>query len=238
VRILPIRATAAVWAALATVLACQGLRPDSAAPPCPPLVQRFLDSTGQAIVSYHAVRRLYAQARGGSMKATMTAETSLDPEHGFRFQVLAEDGSGLIRTKVFHPALEAEQAMRTDSAEQAKGAIDPRNYDFTVGPSGEDGLIGIAIEPKRSDKLLIRGHIFVSEADGDLVRIEGELVKRPSFWTRRVDVVRRYTRMLGVRVPIVLESTAKILLAGTSTFSMTYDYEEINGVPLKGGRRP
>jgi hypothetical protein len=61
------------------------------------------------------------------------------------------------------------------------------------------------------------------------------LVKRPSFWTRRVQIVRDYGRIGGVRVPLATGSTADILFAGQSTFSMTYEYESINGVPVEAG---
>ena len=83
--------------------------------------------------------------------------------------------------------------------------------------------------PRRKDVLLIHGSIFVDSGDADLLRVEGRLSKTPSFWTRRVEVIRRYQRINGVRVPISIESVAQVLLAGRSTFQMTYEYETING---------
>jgi hypothetical protein len=47
-----------------------------------------------------------------------------------------------------------------------------------------------------------------------------------------VDVLRRYARIAGVRVPVVVESTASVKLAGQSTFRMNYTYETINGVKI------
>ena len=35
-----------------------------------------------------------------------------------------------------------------------------------------------------------------------------------------------------MRVPIATGSTADVLFAGQSTFSMTYEYESINDVPV------
>lgn len=69
----------------------------------------------------------------------------------------------------------------------------------------------------------------MNEADRDLVRVEGRLAKAPSFWTRRVDVVRTYGRVGGYRVPIETTSVASVLMAGESSFSMRYTYERING---------
>ena len=89
----------------------------------------------------------------------------------------------------------------------------------------------IDIRPRRNDTLLIDGSILLTEEQSDLVRIEGRLVKRPSFWTRRVHVVRQYARVGGVRVPVSMESTADVLIVGRSTFSMRYEYQTINASP-------
>ena len=78
--------------------------------------------------------------------------------------------------------------------------------------------------------MLLDGRVFLTESGADLARVEGYLVKRPSFWTREVHVVRRYERIRGIRVPVSMQSTARVLVAGRSTFSMTYEYESINGV--------
>jgi hypothetical protein len=59
--------------------------------------------------------------------------------------------------------------------------------------------------------------------------MEGRLSKPPSFWTRRVEIVRWYRRIAGVRMPVALESAANVRIAGESTFRMTYEYESING---------
>jgi hypothetical protein len=93
-------------------------------------------------------------------------------------------------------------------------------------------LLRVAIHPKRKDTMLIEGSILLTNDLADLVRIEGLLVKRPSFWTRRVEIVRRYSRISGVRVPVAMGSTADVLFAGQSSFSMEYDYESINGETL------
>ena len=70
---------------------------------------------------------------------------------------------------------------------------------------------------------------MIESDSADLIRVEGELSQRPSFWTRRVHVVREYDRVGGVHVPISMKSTADVLIVGSSSFSMTYRYSEING---------
>ena len=193
------------------------------------LVDRFLTNAGPPLTSYRAFRTLEADARGGHTHARLTAWTTLDPIQGFQYAVVEETGSGIVRQKVLHAALEAERAIRL-SGELDKGSLTPSNYDFSAGRGAEDGLIRVDIHPKRHDTMLIEGCILLTEADGDLARVEGFLIKRPSFWTREVQVVRKYQRIDGIRVPISMQSTARVLIAGRSTFSMTYEYASINGV--------
>ena len=194
-------------------------------------VTRFLASDTEPLSRYSAVRHLQAVARGGRMTASMTVRTTLDPDRGFEYTVLSESGSGLIHRKVFRPALEAERQARAP-AEAARGALTQANYEFVAGGLTGDGLVRIEIRPRRADRLLVQGSILVTQDSADLVSIEGLLVKRPSFWTRRVEVMRRYDRLGGVRVPVAMLSTADVLIAGRSTFAMTYEYESINDQPV------
>lgn len=213
-------------AMIAGVLLAAPQEPDAIEAPIS-IVDRFLSSEPAPLTSYRALRHLHATSRGGKMTASMTAMTSLDPAEGFTFVVLESSGSGLIKNRVFLPALEAEREAKTPAA-RARGALSMANYDFLDKGPAEDGLMQIGIRPKRKDTLLIDGSIAVTP-EADLVRVEGRLVKRPSFWTRKVEVIRRYERLVGVRVPVEMRSNADVLIGGKSTFVMTYSYQSING---------
>ena len=115
------------------------------------------------------------------------------------------------------------------SGEPDHAAFTPENYVFEDRGEQRDGLVGLSVRPRRKDLLLVEGSIFLRPEDGELVRIEGRLSKPPSFWTRRVEIVRRYQRFAGVRMPVALESVATVLIAGRSTFRMSYEYETVNG---------
>lgn len=174
--------------------------------------------------SYRA--RRFLQARNARFKTSgwLEAETSFGPS-GFSYDVLSEGGSSTIIGKVLRPALEAErQALGNTAA----AALTDANYSFT-----DDGFVNgwarIRMVPRRHDRLLVDGWLFVVPDSGDLVELQGRLVKSPSFWVSRVGIVRRYARIAGIRVPVSTESTAAVRFAGESTFSMHYVYEMING---------
>jgi hypothetical protein len=209
-----------VACAVANVHALQNTQPGA--------VQRFLARVEEPPVEYRALRRLEADNPKFKQSAWMVAWTEYDHPNGLRYEVVAEGGSGYIRSKVLRAALDGEQKIWANHEPQ-KASFTRENYVFGDGPDASDGLASIDVKPKRKDVLLVEGAIFVQPADGELTRIEGKLSKTPSFWTRRVDVIRKYERKAGVRVPISIESVAHVLIAGRSTFKMTYEYQTING---------
>ena len=194
----------------------------------PTVLQRFLARGEEPPVEYRALRRLEAENPKFKQSAWMVTWTEYDHVNGLRYEVVDEGGSGYIRSKVLRAALEGEQKIWANHEPQ-NASFTSENYLFDAAPDAPDGLASIAVKPKRKDVLLVEGAIFVQPGDGELTRIEGKLSKTPSFWTRRVDVVRKYERKAGVRVPISIESVASVLIAGRSTFKMTYEYQTING---------
>src|SRR5262249_7923308 len=191
------------------------------------VLQRFLAHADGPPITYRALRRL--EAKNGHFHAAgwMEAWTEFDPVNGFRYEIVGEGGSGYIGGKVLKAALEGEKKMWA-SKEPDRAALTHENYEFKDGGSSVEGLEWLGIKPRRKDVLLVEGAIFVEPQDGELTRIEGKLSKAPSMWTRRVEIIRRYERIAGVRVPVSIESTAHVLIAGLSTFRMTYEYETIN----------
>ena len=194
----------------------------------PTVLQRFLARGEEPPVEYRALRRLQAENPKFKQSAWMVVWTEYDHVNGFRYQIVDEGGSAYIRLKVLRAALEGEQRIWANREPQ-NASFTHDNYLFDAGATAPDGLASLGVRPKRKDVLLVEGAIFVQPSDGELARIEGKLSKSPSFWTRRVDVVRRYERKGGVRVPVSIESVAHVLIAGRSTFKMTYEYQTING---------
>jgi hypothetical protein len=218
------------------VVACAVANVHANQPAHPTVVQRFLARAEEPPVEYRALRRLEAQNPKFKQSAWMIAWTEYDHVNGFRYEIVDEGGSTYIRSKVLRAALEGERKIWANREPQ-KASFTHDNYEFADGAAAADGLASVGVTPKRKDVLLVEGAVYVQPADGELTRIEGKLSKTPSFWTRRVDVVRRYERKAGVRVPIEIDSVAHVLVAGRSTFRMTYEYETINGQHVGDPRR-
>ncbi len=218
-------------AALTIILAALAVMPAAAnvAQHTTTLLDRFLAPDDQPLVSYRAYRHLSASTRGGKMSASIEAWTSLDPQRGFTYEITKTDGSGLIQTRVLRKALEAEQDAVESAASKEQSALTPSNYEFLDISPLTDRLVRVNVRPRRNHVMLINGQLVIESDSADLVRVDGELSKRPSFWTRRVHVVREYERIAGVHVPVRMTSDADVLIVGKSSFAMDYKYAEING---------
>lgn len=228
--------TLAVVAAAAAVLTVPA-RTDGAGGAAEFALARFLQPASRPLHTYRALRHLSGQTDDGGMRATMTVWTELLGNGQFRYQVVNEAGSDNTRNRVFRAVLETERKS-VASGECDMGDLTTSNYLFAPGGAADHGLARIDMTPRRPHPMRIVGALFVRPEDGELVRVEGQLSKRPSFWTRRIDVVHRYTTLAGVRVPSSVEATAQVLIVGKYSFAMQWDYETVNGMRVgsPGGR--
>ena len=214
-------------------LSVQGLSgaPTPAVPTSPSehlAVERFLADVERPPVSYKARRRLEASSAKLNESAWMEAVTEFDPVAGFTYSIVAQGGSERIRRRVLKAVLDAERETAT-TVEWRKANLSRQNYEFDFGGHAGDGMLKMQLTPRRRDARLVLGSALLTATSGNLVRVEGRLSKSPSFWVRWVDVSRSYSAIGGAMMPVAIESTADVRIAGMSTFSMTYDYDMVDG---------
>lgn len=205
-----------------------------ASPDLPPpsadqgIVDQFLAEGEKPPVRYRALRRLEAASPKLNESAWIEAVTQYDPVAGFQYAIAARGGSERIVRRVLAPVLEKEREQSSRD-EWRKSTLSRANYDFGVGGRTPDGLLKMQLIPRRRDSRLVLGSALLTTTSADLVRVDGRLSKSPSFWVKWVDVSRTYAPIGGSMMPIAVESTADVRIAGISTFSMTYDYEMVDG---------
>jgi len=201
-------------------------------------LEQFLGREEPGLRSYRARRYLRAENKRFHARGDLEAITELTQDGTFHYQIISESGSRDVRDRVLRPVLRDEAALWR-RGDHRRNALTPENYAFEPGPNAPTvDEVRVVIKPRRRDVLLVDGALFLSAGDGDLRRVEGRLSKNPSFWTNRVDVVRRYARVGGIRVPFATEAVAHVKLAGRSEFAMTYEYESINGRPVVTANDP
>jgi hypothetical protein len=140
------------------------------------------------------------------------------------FKVLSQSGSSFVHGRVIKPLMESEAEAAGRQREES--AITPANYTFEL--LGEEGAEGhhcylVQATPKRTDKFLFKGKIWIHATEFAIVKIAGQPVKNPSFMIKRVDFVRRYQKVGEFWFPFKDESVTQVRLAGTNVLTVDYD---------------
>ena len=160
-------------------------------------------------------------------RATMTVAIFGDPDGTKHFQVVSEEGWKGANKHVFHKMLESESDSSIPGI-RPKTRIVPENYEFSlVGSEIIAGRPAYVIEatPKRSDRYLFRGRIWVDAEDYALVRVEGQPAKNPSFWIHSVHFVQEYHKTGPFWFPASTTSVTDARIFGPTLVSIRYfDY--------------
>ena len=117
-----------------------------------------------------ATRRL--EARNGSREGWLEATTEYSRSGGFRYQITSEGGSSPIRTRVLKAVLDGEQNVIA-LGEAARAALAPNNYAFQPNGVDAEGLANVLLSPKRKERALLSGVMFLRPDEGELVRLQG-----------------------------------------------------------------
>lgn len=174
---------------------------------------------------YSAVRTYEVKDAAGRVRAKSRELVRYESPHPESFEVLEEHGSGVIQTMVLRPLREHE--IKTSAGpDRAKSAITPANY--RVEMAGEADLDGrhcylLHAIPRRRDKYLFRGTLWIDAQDLAIVRIEGEPAKLPSFWVRKARFVRRYRKDGDFWLPAEDTCVSELKLFGQHTLTIRYD---------------
>jgi len=186
------------------------------------------DSARQASIDgYAGMRRYVLENQKFQKRAEMLVQVQGDRDGTKHFEVVSEDGWKSAHKHVFHKMLESEaETSRPDMRVSTK--LIPENYDFVlVGTELVGGRAAYVLEvhPKRSEKYLFQGRIWVDAEDYALARAEGKPAKKPSFWTKSVQFVQIYQRCGPVWFPLSTQSVTEAHIFGTTNVSIEYfDY--------------
>ncbi len=211
----------------AAVAAAQEAPPLTAGEVVDRMVQR--DAQRQTLTQgYAGMRRYVLENDGMHKRAEMLVRVSGDSDGTKHFDILSEQGWKAAQNHVLRKMLESESET-SHPEERAKTRLCPDNYDFKmVGQENvaDRSAYAIDVTPKRHDKLLFEGRIWVDVEDYALVRADGSPAKNPSFWTKHVHFVHTYQKSGPFWFPLCTESVTDARIFGRTGLTIEYfDYK-------------
>jgi hypothetical protein len=180
-----------------------------------------------SIGGYAGMRRYVLENHNFQKRAEMLVHIEGDRDGTKHFDVVSEEGWKAANTHVLRKMLESEtETSRPELRATAK--VNSTNYDFVfVGTEQVADRLAYVLEitPKRKEKYLFRGRIWVDAEDYALVRVEGSPAKNPSFWTKSTHFVHVYQKSGALWFPLSTESVTQARIFGTTEVNIEYfDY--------------
>jgi negative regulator of sigma E activity len=176
---------------------------------------------------YAGMRRYVLENQHMHKRAEMLVQVQGDRDGTKHFEVVSEDGWKAAHKHVLRKMLETEsETSRPEMRPRTK--INAENYDFEV--AGVEMIADrksyvLDIRPKRKEKYLFEGRIWVDAEDYALVRAEGSPAKNPSFWTKSTHFVQIYQKNGSFWFPHTTQSVTEARIFGTTDVNIEYfDY--------------
>jgi hypothetical protein len=180
-----------------------------------------------SIKGYSGMRRYILENHNFHKRAEMLVQVQGDPDGTKHFEIVFEQGWEVAQKHVLRMMLESETETSRPEM-RARTRLIEENYDFAlIGTELVSGRAAYVLEihPKRNEKYLFRGRIWVDIEDYALARAEGEPAKKPSFWTKNVHFVEIYQKSGPVWFPVSTQGVTEAHLFGTTDVSIEYfDY--------------
>jgi hypothetical protein len=156
--------------------------------------------------------QLFGKERANT-KSQVIADISFVPPATKKYTIQKSNGASFGETIVRRMLISEVEIAR----DYASTDFSPANYDFRfIQEENAGGQYCYLLEllPKRKEKNLLQGKIWVDSGTYLPRRIEGEPVKPPSWWLRRLQIELSYGEVSGMWLQTTLEATAAVRLLG------------------------
>jgi hypothetical protein len=209
-----------------------------------PALETILARMAQARAENQARFRPYVVTRDYKLsdtekdktRAQVVADVSFVPPNSKNYSIQQTSGMGLGEFIVRRMLASEAEITKDYSATD----ISADNYDFRfLREEQVDGPRCYVLElvPRRKDKHLLRGNIWVDAKTYLIRRSEGEPAKTLSWWLRDVRIALRYGDVGGMWLQTALEATARVRILGQySMVSRDVKYQ-INEIVVAAGSK-
>jgi hypothetical protein len=168
----------------------------------------------------YEVIREYKVLRGYNTQPSseVTAQINFVPPDTKTYKIIQAKGNSWGERMV-RELLDRE----TDSAKRVHSdEISRMNYDFVFLRRENFGVVPeyvLGIIPKRKDKYLLRGQVWVDASTFRIRRMQGVPAKSPSFWIPAIHITMQFAQLKGMWVPVSFDAIATVRFLGEFTLA-------------------
>jgi hypothetical protein len=141
---------------------------------------------------------------------------SYSAPNSLKFKPVRFEGDGFVKSNVIVRLLQSE-ASRVEKNEGFMTAINDSNYKFSFRSDDQIGgrVVHVySVKPRDKRVGLFKGHVAIDVTTGSLVRAEGEFVKSPSVFIKKIEFVQDFVDVGGFTLPVHMHSVADTRVYG------------------------
>jgi len=171
--------------------------------------------------------------------AELVVDVVCDTSGAKHFNVISEDGWKSANKHVLKKMLESESETSTPAI-RPQTRLTADNYTFAlvnVERVNDRLTYVVDVTPKRRDKYLMEGRVWIDAQDFAMVRAEGKPAHNPSFWTRSIQFVQQYRKSGSYWFPTSTLSVTEARIFGTTKVNINYFDYQPNSEPDVASRR-
>jgi hypothetical protein len=146
------------------------------------------------------------------------------------FVATSATGSGLIRRMALNPLISTEIEAAAGKVHH-DSSISPANYSLQLLGEQQVGpyhcFVAQAV-PKRKEKYLFEGKLWIDVDDYAIVRIEGHPARKLSFWIERADFVRQYQKIDEFWLPEKDQTLVQVRMYGKKVLTIEHQNYVVN----------
>ena len=166
----------------------------------------------------YEVTREYKVFRGDDRQTTSEVIAQIDfvPPDMKTYKIVQTSGNSW-GAKIVRELLSSETSS---TRKEHSTEISRANYDFVFLRHQNFSDVSeyvFAIFPKRKDKYLLRGQIWVDAHSFRIRQIEGIPAKSLSFWLKNLHITLQYSELGGMWVPVTFDAIATVRILGEFT---------------------
>ena len=188
------------------------------------------DLRKSALLDYTVLRTYQVVDLKGKVHAEEIGQMEFHAPDQKRFMPTSETGSGIIRRMALKPLISSEIDAAAGK-QHHDTAISSANYSLELLGEQQVGsyhcFVAQAV-PKRKDKYLFEGKLWIDVDDYAVVRIEGHPAKKLSFWIERADFVRQYQKIDGFWLPQKDQTFVQVRLYGKKVLTIDHQNYVVN----------
>jgi hypothetical protein len=184
----------------------------------------------QDLAAYSAITIVRAQLPETEQQGEIEVQRHFSAPHTLLFTAVHYTGDGFVKSNVITRLLQSE-VDHVQKDDGALTAINDKNYKFSYKGTAHvnDRLVHVFhLKPRVKRPGLFKGRIFIDVYTGSLVRAEGQVVKSPSFFVKKLEFAQDYADVGNFTFPSHMHSEAKARVVGRTIVDISHrDYQAV-----------